>query len=183
MVTALFFVIAMFFAPVAELIPTYATAAALIYVGILMMNCVREIEWTDPEIAVPAFYDCCDDALYLQHLLWHRAGPHLLHHCETGPCKIKDIKPATWIICNSVCTDLLPDALILQFKQNRAAPFGAARFALSTLLTYAIGRNGIERRLLFGNRYSDCDLFTYAVVPIADAIVTFSQKTPLGLSI
>lgn len=32
-----------------------ATAAALIYVGVLMMNCVREIEWTSAEIAVPAF--------------------------------------------------------------------------------------------------------------------------------
>ena len=55
MFTALFFFIAMFLAPLAQLIPTYATAAALIYVGVLMMNCVRDIEWTTPEIAVPAF--------------------------------------------------------------------------------------------------------------------------------
>lgn len=54
-VTAAMFLIALFLSPVVQLIPTFATAAALIYVGILMMNCVREIEWTAPKIAVPAF--------------------------------------------------------------------------------------------------------------------------------
>lgn len=55
MSTAVFFFIAMFLSPLAQLIPSCATAAALIYVGVLMMNCVREIEWTSAEIAVPAF--------------------------------------------------------------------------------------------------------------------------------
>ena len=55
MFTAGLFFIAMFFSPVAQLIPSFATAAALIYVGVLMMNCVREIEWTNTEVAVPAF--------------------------------------------------------------------------------------------------------------------------------
>ena len=54
-VTGILFFIAMFISPIAQLIPAYATAAALIYVGILMMNCVRNIEWTDIEVAVPAF--------------------------------------------------------------------------------------------------------------------------------
>jgi len=53
-IAGLFF-ISMFLAPVAQLIPTYATATALIYVGVLMMNCVKEIEWTKTEYAVPAF--------------------------------------------------------------------------------------------------------------------------------
>ena len=55
MVTAGLFFVSMFLAPVAQLIPTYATATALIYVGVLMMNCVKEIEWTKTEYAVPAF--------------------------------------------------------------------------------------------------------------------------------
>jgi AGZA family xanthine/uracil permease-like MFS transporter len=45
----------MFVTPIAKLIPTYATAAALIYVGVLMMNCVTKIDWLDPMKAVPAF--------------------------------------------------------------------------------------------------------------------------------
>ena len=45
----------MFLSPIAQLVPTYATAAALIYVGVLMMNCVVKIDWLNPATAVPAF--------------------------------------------------------------------------------------------------------------------------------
>lgn len=55
MVTALLFFIAMFLAPVAQLIPTYATATALIYVGVLMMSGVKNIAWDDPAKALPGF--------------------------------------------------------------------------------------------------------------------------------
>lgn len=30
-------------------------AAALVYVGVLMMNCVVKIDWLDPSVALPAF--------------------------------------------------------------------------------------------------------------------------------
>ena len=55
LVTAIGFFIAMFLTPLGQLIPTYATAAALIYVGVLMMNCVLKIDWYSPAKAVPAF--------------------------------------------------------------------------------------------------------------------------------
>lgn len=55
MIVAAGFLVAMFLAPVAQLIPACATAAALIYVGVLMMSGVRDIDWLDPDIAVPAF--------------------------------------------------------------------------------------------------------------------------------
>ena len=88
----------MFFAPVAELIPTYATAAALIYVGILMMNCVREIEWTDPEIAVPAFMTVA--MMPFTYNISYGIALGLISYIivKLGLGKIKDIKPATWII-------------------------------------------------------------------------------------
>lgn len=54
-VTAILFFIAMFFSPIAQLIPACAYAAALIYVGILMIGCVKEIDWKDPAVALPAF--------------------------------------------------------------------------------------------------------------------------------
>ena len=50
-----FFFIAMFLSPIAQLVPSCATAAALIYVGILMMMSVKNIEWDDFKISVPAF--------------------------------------------------------------------------------------------------------------------------------
>ncbi len=55
MVTSLLFFVAMFLSPVASLIPNAATSACLIYVGVLMMNCVKDIKWTSPEVAIPAF--------------------------------------------------------------------------------------------------------------------------------
>ena len=51
----IFFFIAMFLSPIAQLVPGCATAAALIYVGVLMMGCVRDIDWNDTEVSVPAF--------------------------------------------------------------------------------------------------------------------------------
>ena len=45
----------MFLSPIAKLVPTYATAPALIYVGVLMMNCVTKIDWLSPAKALPAF--------------------------------------------------------------------------------------------------------------------------------
>ena len=55
MFTALFFVVAMFLTPVAMLIPSAATNAALIYVGVLMMASVKDIDWHDIGIAIPGF--------------------------------------------------------------------------------------------------------------------------------
>lgn len=55
LITAACFFVAMFLSPIAQLIPGNATAAALIYVGVLMMNCVKDIQWTDAAEAVPAF--------------------------------------------------------------------------------------------------------------------------------
>lgn len=50
-----FFFVAMFLSPIAQLVPSCATAAALIYVGILMMASVKNIDWSDFKISVPAF--------------------------------------------------------------------------------------------------------------------------------
>ena len=55
LVTAGMFFIAMFLSPIAKLIPGCATAAALIYVGILMIKCVKDIDWADISVAAPAF--------------------------------------------------------------------------------------------------------------------------------
>ncbi|MEG1646598.1 MAG: NCS2 family permease, partial [Clostridia bacterium] len=55
LVTGILFIIAMFLSPIAYLIPGCATAAALLYVGVLMMGCVTKINFNDLSIAVPAF--------------------------------------------------------------------------------------------------------------------------------
>jgi adenine/guanine/hypoxanthine permease len=54
-VTGLLFLAALFLAPLAGVIPSAATAPALIIVGSLMIATVSEIRWSEPSIAVPAF--------------------------------------------------------------------------------------------------------------------------------
>ncbi len=54
-VTGLLFLLAMFFAPVVNIIPSEAAVPALVLVGFLMMQQVRGIDWDDLEIAIPAF--------------------------------------------------------------------------------------------------------------------------------
>ena len=54
-VTGLLFLVALPFAPYAQLVPLAATAPALIVVGALMMAPLVEIDWNTGEEAIPAF--------------------------------------------------------------------------------------------------------------------------------
>lgn len=51
--TGILFLSCMFFAPIAAIIPAPATSAALVYVGILMLMGLRNINWNDLDIVVP----------------------------------------------------------------------------------------------------------------------------------
>ena len=53
--TAVFFLLAMFFAPLIGVVPSYATAPALIMVGIYMSKHLIKINFSELYIAVPAF--------------------------------------------------------------------------------------------------------------------------------
>ena len=55
LVTGGLFLLAMFFAPLVTIVPFEAAATALVVVGFLMMTAVRTIDWSDYEIALPAF--------------------------------------------------------------------------------------------------------------------------------
>jgi AGZA family xanthine/uracil permease-like MFS transporter len=98
MSTAFFFFVAMFLAPVAQLIPTYACAAALIYVGVLMMSNVRKIDWDDASVAVPAFLTIAFMPLTYNISYGIAFGliAYVLVKLFSG--KVKEINVATWVI-------------------------------------------------------------------------------------
>ncbi|WP_395294782.1 NCS2 family permease [Kitasatospora hibisci] len=55
-VTGLLFVVALFFAPLAGMVPAQAATPALVAVGFLILaNSVKDIDWADHTIAIPAF--------------------------------------------------------------------------------------------------------------------------------
>ena len=49
-----FFLIAIFFSPLAAIIPAYATAGALIYLAILMLSNMEKLDWSDFSELLPA---------------------------------------------------------------------------------------------------------------------------------
>ncbi len=55
LVTAILFLLALFLSPLFLLVPGAATAPALILVGVFMMGPVREIDFSDITVALPAF--------------------------------------------------------------------------------------------------------------------------------
>lgn len=54
-VTGILFLLTMFVAPYAQIIPLAATAPALIIVGGLMLLPLKDVDWEDPYSAIPAF--------------------------------------------------------------------------------------------------------------------------------
>ena len=54
-VVAVLFILCLFLAPLAQSVPSFATAPALLFVGVLMIQGIIHIEWDDITEAAPAF--------------------------------------------------------------------------------------------------------------------------------
>ena len=52
-VVGILFLLSIFFAPLASMIPAYATAGAIFYVAVLMLGTLKEVEWSDLTQAGP----------------------------------------------------------------------------------------------------------------------------------
>ena len=89
---------AMFLSPIASLIPTAATAAALIYVGVLMINCVKDLDWMDPSVALPSFLTMAmmPFTYNISYGIAFGLISYVLIRIFTG--KIREVKVGTWVI-------------------------------------------------------------------------------------
>lgn len=98
MATGGLFLLAMFFSPIASLVPSCATAAALIYVGILMMDCTKRINWQNTAQAVPAFLTLA--IMPMTYNISYGIAFGILSHVFIMVCsgKAKELKIGTWII-------------------------------------------------------------------------------------
>ncbi|MCG3469433.1 NCS2 family permease [Xenorhabdus bovienii] len=54
-VVGMLFLLVMFASPLASMVPAYATAGALVYVGVLMTSSLTRVTWNDLTESVPAF--------------------------------------------------------------------------------------------------------------------------------
>lgn len=98
LVTAILFAVAMFLSPIAQLIPSAATATALIWVGVLMMSSVVKIDWTDAGEAIVAFLTFI--VMVLGYSISKGIGIGIIAYILVKVCtgKIKEISIPTWVI-------------------------------------------------------------------------------------
>ncbi|MDR0910785.1 MAG: NCS2 family permease [Spirochaetaceae bacterium] len=98
LVTGILFFIALFFSPLFLLIPSAATAPALIFVGFLMMTAVTTIDFKDPTEGIPAFLAIImmPFAYSIAEGIVYGILSYVLLKLITG--KFKDISVVTWII-------------------------------------------------------------------------------------
>ena len=97
-VVAILFALAMFLSPIAQLIPSCATATALVYVGVLMMGNVRDLDWSDPAVALPAFLTIA--MMPFTYNISFGIGFGLLSYVVIKLCtgKAKEVSVATYIL-------------------------------------------------------------------------------------
>lgn len=97
LVTALLFIVSIVLAPVAGLVPSAATAPALIIVGIMMMSSFTEIAWGDLEEAIPAFF--AGVVMALCYSISYGIAGGFIFYCivKTVRGKAKEIHPILWV--------------------------------------------------------------------------------------
>lgn len=97
-VTGAMFFLAMFLSPVAVLIPSCVTAAALIYVGVLMMGGVANLDWQDISVSVPAFFTISfmPFTYNISYGIAFGLISYIFIYVLIG--KRKEVKPFSWVI-------------------------------------------------------------------------------------
>jgi AGZA family xanthine/uracil permease-like MFS transporter len=95
---AVLFLAATFFSPLAAAIPAYATAPALILVGVLMTQSIARIEWQDFTEAVPAFITMIAMPLTFSIASGLSLGLISYTVVKIAAGKIREINALVWIL-------------------------------------------------------------------------------------
>ncbi|SJZ49724.1 NCS2 family permease [Anaerorhabdus furcosa] len=97
-VTGLLFFLSVFFSPLLSVVTSAVTAPALITVGILMVQQVRDIEWSDVSVAASAFVTIIMMLLCYSISDGIAFGFIVYTLANIGAGKTKDIKTIVWIL-------------------------------------------------------------------------------------
>lgn len=113
-VTGLLFLLALIFVPIVEIVPKYATAPALVMVGLFMAKEVKRIDFANLEEAFPAFVIMVMIALSYSISTGLAFGFISFTLIKTVLGKARQIKPAMWVIA-------ILSLMFLALPQIRAA--------------------------------------------------------------
>lgn len=96
--TGILFLACIFIAPIAALIPAAATSSALIYVGILMISGLKNIDWNDVDQIVPVALMMI--AMPISGSIGHAIGMGLIAHTiiKVFSGKAKEVSVLTYVI-------------------------------------------------------------------------------------
>ncbi len=97
-VTGLLFLLATLFVPLIRIVPAYATAPALIMVGLFMMKEIRKIDFSDVSKALPAFFIVVLIALSYSISTGLALGFIAFTMIKIISGRLRQVKPAMWII-------------------------------------------------------------------------------------
>lgn len=92
------FCLAIFFTPIAGVVPIQAAAPALVLVGALMMTQARKIDWSDMEVAVPAFLTIV--AMPFTYSITNGVGAGLISYTviKSARGKFREIHWLVWVV-------------------------------------------------------------------------------------
>lgn len=96
-VVAIMFALSIFLAPVIGIVPTQATAPALIIVGVMMMSAFKEIDWADLDEAIPAFF--AGVVMALVYSISYGIALGFISYCLIKVLKgrAKEVHPILWV--------------------------------------------------------------------------------------
>jgi len=97
-VTGVLFLLATVFSPLVEVIPNEAAVPALLLVGFLMMQQVKNIDWDDVEIAIPAFLTIILMPFTYSISVGIGAGFIAFVLVKTVRGKAREIHPLMWVV-------------------------------------------------------------------------------------
>lgn len=110
-VTAILFLAALFLSPLFALIPSAATAPALIFVGYLMMRGVTGIDFSDLSEGIPAFFTITAMPFSYSIAKGILFGVISYVLCKIVTKKIKEIPLVTWILAAIFLFDIIFEAV------------------------------------------------------------------------
>lgn len=97
-VVAALFALSSLFSPLISVVPAQATAPALILVGVMMLASFKDIEWTDLEEAVPAFFASIFMGLCYSISYGIAAGFIFFAVVKVSKGKANEVSPIIWIV-------------------------------------------------------------------------------------
>ena len=110
-VTAIMFLLALFFTPLFALIPSAATAPALIFVGFLMMQSISSIDFQDLTEGIPAFITIMVMPFAYSISKGIAFGMISYVICKIAGKKAKEVPVVTWVLAVIFIANLVFEAI------------------------------------------------------------------------